>query len=203
MKLYTLFTPEEAQELRKEVEEQCTFDQGTTDTPGIVGTVKRNFEARNTMLAQIIIDKLQANREIAIDWLPYKFTTPRFNKYTEGDFYKPHVDAPYMGELRTDIAYTLWLSDPQEYDEGYLIVGDEEWKGNPGTIAIYDCNEIHQVTQITKGSRICVIGWIQSWVKDKEERHLLSRFRWWLDEFKTIPEKGNYLYTTLCKRWFG
>ncbi len=101
-----------------------------------------------------------------------------FNKYTGGGTYNKHTDAPFMHETRTDLACTMFLTDPDSYEGGELCIEQPngaiiKHKGKKGDCIIYDCGAPHWVTPVTKGERICGIAWIQSNVRDPRKREVL------------------------------
>ncbi|MBP8100364.1 MAG: Fe2+-dependent dioxygenase [Burkholderiaceae bacterium] len=115
--------------------------------------------------------------------LPKKIFTPRINRYG-GDtpFYGAHVDNAIRftadGErVRTDVSCTVFLSDPDEYDGGELQVqdtyGSRGVKLPAGHAVLYPGTSIHQVTPVTRGSRLACFFWIESMVRSDEQRRLL------------------------------
>jgi PKHD-type hydroxylase len=115
--------------------------------------------------------------------LPKKIFTPRINRYG-GDtpFYGAHVDNAIRftadGErVRTDVSCTVFLSDPDEYDGGELQVqdtyGSRGVKLPAGHAVLYPGTSIHQVSPVTRGSRLACFFWIESMVRSDEQRRLL------------------------------
>ena len=115
--------------------------------------------------------------------LPKKIFTPRINRYG-GDtpFYGAHVDNAIRftadGErVRTDVSCTVFLSDPDGYDGGELPVqdtyGSRGVKLPAGHAVLYPGTSIHQVTPVTRGSRLACFFWIESMVRSDEQRRLL------------------------------
>jgi PKHD-type hydroxylase len=120
--------------------------------------------------------------------LPKKLFTLRFNRYgqqanAEPMFYGPHVDnairfAPDTGQrVRTDISATLFLSDPDSYEGGELVVhdstGEQRIKLAAGDMILYPSTSVHQVTPVTSGTRLACFFWIESMVRSDEKRSLL------------------------------
>lgn len=101
---------------------------------------------------------------------------PRYNRYTVGDEYKPHTDAPFMevegGKIRTDLSLTIWLND--DYEGGELVIDGMPHKGKPGQAVLYSGSTIHGVNPVTRGERICLITWIQSEFRDNEVREVIQ-----------------------------
>jgi PKHD-type hydroxylase len=115
-------------------------------------------------------------------------TQVMFNRYDVGMQYGRHVDAPVMGGLgsavRSDVAITVFLSDPKSYTGGDLVVEtngvEYGFKLDAGSAIAYPANSLHHVTPITQGARYAAIIWVQSQVRDTAKRELL----WDLDNAK-------------------
>lgn len=95
--------------------------------------------------------------------------------------YGRHVDNALMGKgaarLRTDLSFTLFLSPPEDYDGGELVIHTagmtQAVKGEAGHLVLYPSGSIHEVTPVTRGERIVCVGWIESLVADPARRELL------------------------------
>ncbi|HEU0069851.1 MAG TPA: Fe2+-dependent dioxygenase [Alphaproteobacteria bacterium] len=114
--------------------------------------------------------------------LPAKIFPPLFNRYEGGQDFGNHVDnaVRYMpnGEaVRTDVSSTLFLSEPDEYDGGELVIDDtygaHQVKLPAGHMVIYPGTSLHRVTPITRGARIAAFFWSQSMIRDDSRRTLL------------------------------
>jgi PKHD-type hydroxylase len=104
-----------------------------------------------------------------------------FSKYTEGMGYGWHVDSPLMGgnpTIRTDLAMTIFLSDPSTYEGGELVIqtdgGEVSYKPAAGTAVIYPCQYVHCVKDVTSGVRSVAVTWIQCSIRSAEQRKILS-----------------------------
>ncbi|MEM1052243.1 MAG: Fe2+-dependent dioxygenase [Pseudomonadota bacterium] len=103
------------------------------------------------------------------------------SKTQNGGHYGAHVDNSLMGKgdarIRTDISFTLFLSDPVGYEGGELVVQTagmtQTIKGEAGNLVLYPTSSIHEVTPVTSGTRIVAVGWIESLVRDVAQRELL------------------------------
>jgi PKHD-type hydroxylase len=99
------------------------------------------------------------------------------NRYGEGMEYGAHVDAPYIDGVRTDLSFTLFLSAPEEYDGGELIIdsagAEDVVKLEAGSLVLYPATSLHRVTPVTRGVRIACVGWIKSRVRSAEDRAAL------------------------------
>ncbi len=109
--------------------------------------------------------------------LPFKFTRVRFSRYRDNMTYGAHIDEPMMGEIRSDISFTLFLTDPGEYDGGELFMnepgGDRAFKLKPGHMIAYPSTTLHRVAPVTRGERLVAFGWVQSLVRDAAHRETL------------------------------
>jgi len=114
--------------------------------------------------------------------LPRRVFAPLFNLYKEGNGFGDHVDNAVRFEqtgqpVRTDLSATLFLSGPEEYDGGELVIGaasgTHSVKLPAGDMVLYPATTIHKVEAITRGERHACFFWIQSMVRDEGERTLL------------------------------
>jgi PKHD-type hydroxylase len=114
--------------------------------------------------------------------LPLRTLHPRFNRYEGGGQYGFHVDGAVMGlpaggQLRSDISCTLFLSEPDDYDGGELIIsdtyGEHEIKLPAGDLIVYPSSSLHRVQPVTRGSRLAAFFWVQSMIRDDARRRML------------------------------
>jgi PKHD-type hydroxylase len=134
-------------------------------------------------LGEIILRALGPNLLFNAAALPLRVFPPLFNRYDQGMTFKPHIDNAirYVSQanirLRTDLAVTLFLSDPSEYDGGELVLedtyGTQSVKLPAGHMVLYPATSLHRVTPITRGSRWASFFWVQSMVKDDGKRREL------------------------------
>lgn len=150
--------------------------------------VKRNLQLPDEhplarKLGEQILRALHTNSLFTAAALPLKILPPLFNCYREGETYGRHVDGavrPVSGtphRIRTDLSATLFLSDPQSYDGGELVVddtfGQRHIKFPAGDMVLYPGTSVHQVTPVTRGQRLASFFWIQSMVREDQKRVLL------------------------------
>jgi PKHD-type hydroxylase len=165
----------------------------------------------------IILDALDANPLFASAALPAKVFPPLFNRYDVGASFGNHVDnairrhAGSLQRLRTDLSATLFLSAPEEYDGGELIIDDtfgpRSVKLPAGHLVLYPASSLHRVTPITRGTRFASFFWVQSLVREDAQRALLFdldlatiRLRRRLgDDESVIALTG--VYHNLLRRW--
>ena len=115
--------------------------------------------------------------------LPLKVFPPMFNRYTGGGHFGTHVDTAIRAmastgqRIRTDLSATLFLSAPEEYDGGELLVEDtygvHSVKPAAGHMVLYPATSLHRVTPVTRGARVASFFWIQSMIRDDGDRTLL------------------------------
>ena len=162
-----------------------------TDGRETVGTqgaqVKRNRQLPDAsplrrQLGEVVLAALAKSPLYHAATLPLRTLPPRFNRYEGGGEYGMHVDGSVMAlpngeQLRSDISCTLFLSDPDEYDGGELIVsdtyGEHEVKLPAGDAIIYPSSSLHRVQPVTRGARVAAFFWVQSLVRDDGRRRLL------------------------------
>ncbi len=114
--------------------------------------------------------------------LPLRILPPRFNRYEGGGEYGLHIDGAVMAlpdgtQLRSDLACTLFLSEPESYEGGELVVsdsyGEHEAKLPAGDAVLYPASSLHRVRPVTRGTRLAAFFWIQSLVRDDAQRRML------------------------------
>lgn len=134
-------------------------------------------------LGQIVLAALARHPLYHAATLPLRTLPPRFNRYRGGGHYGFHVDGAVMalpanaGQLRSDIACTLFLNSPEDYDGGELTVsdtyGEHEVKLPAGDLVIYPASSLHKVQPVTRGARLACFFWVQSLIRDDTRRRLL------------------------------
>ena len=138
-------------------------------------------EARE--LGERVLSALQRAPLFLSAALPLKVFPPLFNRYGVGHAFGSHVDnaiRPVRGtphKVRTDLSATLFLSAPDEYDGGELVIEDtygaHAVKLAAGDLILYPASSLHLVRPITRGERVASFFWIQSMVRDDGQRTLL------------------------------
>jgi PKHD-type hydroxylase len=102
-----------------------------------------------------------------------------FSRYDTGMSYGRHTDNALMGDsfLRSDVSFTLFLNSPSAYEGGELVIegADDEkaYKLEAGAMIVYPSTTLHRVDPVTRGTRLVIVGWIQSLVRDASEREIL------------------------------
>jgi PKHD-type hydroxylase len=134
-------------------------------------------------VGQMILKALGANPLFMSAALPLHILPPMFNRYSGGQTFGTHVDGSVRvvpgtnHRLRTDLSCTLFFADPEEYDGGELIIedtyGSKSVKLPAGHMILYPSTSLHQVTPVTRGTRLCSFFWLQSMIRDNGQRSLL------------------------------
>jgi PKHD-type hydroxylase len=158
-------------------------------TAGYQGArVKNNVQlAEDSPQAQqvgdLILAMLERHPLFISATLPARVYPPLFNRYADGQQFGDHIDnavrlLPNSGvKLRTDISATLFLSAPEEYEGGELLIEDtygvHSVKLPAGHLVVYPSSSLHRVNPVTGGARLAAFFWIQSMVRDDSQRTLL------------------------------
>lgn len=112
---------------------------------------------------------------------PRRISAPMISRTADGGHYGAHVDNAMMGaanaRIRSDISFTLFLSEPEEYEGGELVIHaaglTQSIKGRAGELILYPSTSIHEVRPVTGGARIVCVGWIESMIRDPAQREML------------------------------
>lgn len=150
--------------------------------------------------------------------LAEKIWPPVFNCYQDGGHYGTHTDAALMRlpeaglTIRSDLSATLFLSEPDSYDGGELVIeeqfGGQAVKLAAGDMILYPSSSLHQVTPVTRGQRVCAIMWMQSAVADTSARAMLFDLDQSIQSLSTGRTKDDpdidrliHVYHNLLRRW--
>ncbi|MEM5311353.1 Fe2+-dependent dioxygenase [Paraburkholderia sp. JHI869] len=183
-----VLTPEQVHTLRARLDNAGDAWVDGRATAGWSGApVKRNAQiAEHTPIARelgdMVLAAIERNPLFISAALPNQVYPPLFNRYEGGMTFGSHVDGavrvlPNGVKLRTDVSCTLFLSSPDEYEGGELVVEDtygvQEVKLPAGDMIVYPATSLHQVTPVTRGVRVASFFWVQSLVRDDTKRALL------------------------------
>lgn len=168
-------------------------------------------------LGKLVVAELERNALFISAVLPYRVFPPMFNRYAEGMHFGTHVDGavrviPGSGQhLRTDLSATLFLTPPESYEGGELVIdsdfGREAAKLAAGDLIVYTSTARHRVTAVTRGVRVSCVFWIQSLIRDdlqREQLFELDRTIQRLTELQADPDSLVRLaghYHTLLRLW--
>jgi PKHD-type hydroxylase len=168
--------------------EQAKWIDGRETSGHLAARVKHNLqvdeatpEARE--MGNVVVSALERTPLFMAAALPLKVFPPLFNRYEPGMTFGAHVDNAIREltsspqRVRTDLSATLFLSAPEEYDGGELVVDDtygaHSVKLPAGDMILYPATSLHRVQPVTRGVRLASIFWVQSMVRDDGERGLL------------------------------
>ncbi len=171
-------------------------------------------------LGNRVISALTANPRFLSAAVPQHIFPPLFNRYTgdSGHHFGIHVDNAVRGDrltglrIRTDLSVTLFLSEPEDYDGGELVIedlyGSHEVKLPAGDLVLYPASSLHMVTPVTRGSRVASFFWLQSMIRDAHARSMIFDLdtaiqalagRLGRDDAETVKLTG--IYHNLIRYW--
>jgi PKHD-type hydroxylase len=182
-----VLTPEQVARCR-EVMMQANWVDGNVTSGHQARKVKHNLQLPEESqaareLGEMVHKALYQNPLFMSAVLPQQVFPPLFNRYDAGMTFGSHVDNAIRAHstlpvrIRTDVSATLFISAPEDYDGGELVVedtyGSHSVKLPAGDMIVYPATSVHHVTPITRGSRIASFFWIQSLIRDVSRRALL------------------------------
>jgi PKHD-type hydroxylase len=211
--LSDILSPEQLAETRRRLEAVEWGDGRVTAGPQSA-QVKDNLQLdelhpETKALGQMIVRALERHPLFLSASLAKQVFPPLFNLYRGGMGFGSHVDnairaVPGTGmRLRTDISATLFLSDPDTYDGGELVIedsyGEQAVKLAAGSLILYPTTSLHRVTPVTSGARLAAFFWIQSLVKDAHQRRILFEMDRSIQALtRDMPEHPSVLTLTNC-----
>src|SRR5262245_58081428 len=143
--------------------------------------VKNNRQAEGARsldtIRKLVAERILGNEVFRLAVRPKALSPLLFSRYEKSMHYGRHVDDALMGGMRTDVSFTLFLSDPKSYDGGALAIestsSEESFKLAAGSLVAYPSTSLHQVTDVTRGTRLAAVGWARSFIRDPARRELL------------------------------
>lgn len=182
-----VLTPQQVAHAREQLD-RADWSDGRTTAGFQSARIKDNMQIPEghpvaKELGDMILQALGKNPLFISAALPLRVYPPMFNRYSGGQHFGTHVDnsirqipcTPHR--IRTDLSATLFLSNPEEYDGGELVVedtyGGKSVKLPAGHMVLYPATSLHHVTPVTRGARVSSFFWIQSMVRDDGKRTLL------------------------------
>ncbi len=144
--------------------------------------VKNNRQAdgaspRVGSLRTDLLDHIKAHEVFRLAARPRSVSPLLLSRYDKGMGYGMHVDDALMEGLRTDISFTLFLSDPDSYEGGDLTMsttaGEQSFKLPAGSLILYPSTTLHRVEEVVSGVRLAAVGWVQSYIRDAACREIL------------------------------
>lgn len=168
-----------------------------------------------TAINQQVVSQLYSHPLFQSMVLPAKVSAAFISRCQPGMYYGQHIDDPIMGSpnarYRSDVAVTVFLSEPDSYDGGELTIqsrfGKVAVKLRAGSAVIYPASSLHEVTPVTRGERIVCALWAQSMVRDDQQREILQN----LDEVRQalnqstpqaiMTQQVEQVYANLLRLW--
>lgn len=217
-----VFTKAEVRALRERLDAGPWAD-GNMTSGHQSATAKRNLQlpedsAEAKEVSALIVQALNANPMFVAAALPHTIFPPLFNRYEGGGEFGLHVDNAIRQQrggpirIRSDLSATLFLSEPEDYDGGELIVeemyGRQSIRLPAGDLVLYPSKSLHRVTPVTRGARVSSFMWLQSLVRDDGDREML--FRLDVATQRVAADKGpkdqavielTGVYHNLLRRW--
>ena len=128
-----------------------------------------------------VMAALHRHEEFKKHAMPRRILPPLFSRYGPGSYYRRHVDNALMGPfptMRSDLSITIFLNDPEEYDGGALSLetplGTQQHRLKRGDALLYPTHYPHAVTDVTLGQRLVVVTWVESLIRDPQQREIIS-----------------------------
>ena len=160
---------------------EAKFVDGATTAGWSARLVKSNLQASDSpglaRLRALVETRLREHPVFALATRPKTIIGPLFSRYQSGHTYGTHVDDALIAGSRTDVSFTIFLSPPDTYEGGELVIdspsGEESFKLPPGSVITYPATSLHRVAPVTGGERLVAAGWVRSYVRDPARRELL------------------------------
>ena len=179
-----IFSPDELAEIRQVIG-KAEFVDGKLTAGWHAKLVKNNQQLKNGTSQKELQAKVRTtlvkNALFQAAVRPKSVHSLLFSRYDVGMSYDTHVDNALMGGssglYRSDVSFTLFLSPPQDYQGGELVIegvqSEQSYKLEAGSAIIYPSTTLHRVNPVTTGTRLVVVGWVQSTVRDASDREIL------------------------------
>ncbi len=217
LRLPEVLSSEELEKIRAGLR-QGAFADGRASTGRLAGEAKQNEEfqaprSEREPLELCVAQALQRHPMVQRHALPLRISHPIFSRYRPGMRYGWHTDDAVMGEggYRSDLAVTVFLSDPSEYKGGALVVetpyGEQAVRYPAGDAVLYPAGRLHRVDEVTAGERWIAVLWIQSQVRNEQQREILQT----LDALRSQRMEQNsadsdlirldWVYSRLLRMW--
>lgn len=219
LSVITALAPQEAAALRERVLARPWVD-GRATAGHQSGRVKHNLQLAGTdegaaAEGEALVHRLGRIPGFVAAALPQRVFPPVFARYRPGDRFDTHVDNAIRyglrGSIRTDLSATLFLTPPDDYAGGALVIedsfGPREVRLPPGQMVLYPSSSLHHVTPVVRGERVCALLWLQSLVRDDGKRTLLCDLDRSIQSLAAeMPDDRRVLaltgtYHNLIRRW--
>ena len=184
--MYRLFQLLDADQIARltDIARSAKWVDGRTTNPTNVGKNNQQIEggvARDES-GQLLGDALRASPAFNEFALPVAVAPPLLSRYSPGMGYALHGDNAFIHlgstTIRNDLACTIFLADPANYDGGALVihVGDVKtaFRLPAGHAILYPATMLHEVEPVTRGERLAAFTFIQSWIADPAKRAIAA-----------------------------
>lgn len=181
-----VLSPQEVDDFRAHLQQADWVDgRATTGDQGALVKKNQQVDTRSPLYGELQNKVLAALNRSSLFFaaaLPKTLSSPLFNRYQQSETYGFHVDGAVRsqaqgGWMRTDLSATLFLSAPESYTGGELVVNDtygqHTVKLPAGDLVLYPSSSLHCVTPVTQGVRVASFLWIQSMIRDDKRRSML------------------------------
>lgn len=217
-----VLSKEQVQYFRDEMD-KVEWVNGKVTAGTLSATVKQNQQLAEDHplthhLSTLILESLGQHPLFLSAAIPLDIIPPLFNRYEQNEAFGFHVDNSIRrirgsnDRLRTDLSCTVFLSEPEEYEGGELVVEDtygyHEVKLPAGDMILYPSTSVHEVTAITSGCRIASFFWVQSMIRDDADRFMLfnldqsiQKLRLELGDQHAEVIKLTSMYHNLMRKW--
>jgi PKHD-type hydroxylase len=221
LRIRAVMDPEQLAECRQALD-RADWTDGRATAGYQSARVKDNRQIAETdptarRLGDMILAVLERNPLFMSAALPAKVVPPLFNRYGQGQTYGNHIDGairPIAGtphRVRTDLSATLFLTEPEDYDGGELVMedafGTQRVKLPAGDMILYPGTSLHRVEPVTRGVRTASFFWIQSMVRDAGQRRTLFDLDGAIQQLAlTAPDQApvvalTNIYHNLLRQW--
>ncbi|MBU2135258.1 MAG: Fe2+-dependent dioxygenase [Alphaproteobacteria bacterium] len=181
-----VLSPDQARQIREALA-AAPFRDGRATAGAAAAPVKDNQQARGDDPAVIALARqarlaLEAHSIMRRLARPVRWSNLIFSRYGQGQHYGLHADNAGMSDehgwpLLTDLSFTLFLSEPETYEGGALVIedlaGERSFRPPAGAAILYPTGRLHRVAPVTAGERLACVGWVQSLIRHPDQREAL------------------------------
>ncbi|MGI9316178.1 MAG: Fe2+-dependent dioxygenase [bacterium] len=206
-------------EVARQLLSEGSFVDGKLSAGEQAGRYKNNqeycaSEERTTAINNLVMGALIRHPVYLNAGLPRRVAAPYYCRYLPGMGYGSHIDDPIMGQgdrYRSDIAITVFLNEPDEYQGGELEIetefGPQQAKLSAGDAVMYPASSRHRVNEVTAGVRLVAVTWMQSLVSESEKRGLLYQLYLAKESLRKsdpeseVTQQVDQSYANLVRMW--
>ncbi|MDW3096273.1 MAG: Fe2+-dependent dioxygenase [Gammaproteobacteria bacterium] len=205
----------------QELMTNANYVDGKLSAGSVASQVKHNQEIACDdpiveALNNIVMGNLVRHKTYQRAALPLKVASPFYACYQQGMHYGEHIDDPVMGsgnnpKYRSDLALTIFLNQPDHYQGGELLIqtdyGQQQIKYPAGDAVMYPATTRHKVAQVISGKRMVAVTWVQSLIKDAEQRALLYQLACAREKLlrkqsgEEHTKQVDLVYVNLVRKW--